>query len=140
MSKMDGEGPFLADWFEPNLGPRPTQEEIDAAEDDAIAWGAQKSISAGEFYGQLTIGQQSKLSQLAETDGIVRAFKDFLSMSGAKVRVGSEKTQAAVMYLVGRGARRKHNFRTGFNRKTSNGLVESSFGSQRCKLKKKMGT
>lgn len=98
---VDGKGPYLAEWFEPNLGPRPTQSEIDAAEDDAVAWGGNKSIAAGEFYGQLSLEQQAKLSALAEVDPVVKTFKDFLSMSGAQVKTGSDKTRAAVMYLAG---------------------------------------
>lgn len=97
----DGNGPFIAGWFEPNLGPQPTQEEIDAAEDDAVEWGGQKSIDAGVFYGQLALGAQAQLSALSEVDPIVKTFKDFMSMSGAKIRPLSDKTRAAVMYLAG---------------------------------------
>lgn len=62
----NGDGIYIAQWFEPTLGPQPTEAEIEAAETDAVAWsGAPKTIRYVDFFELLPLTIQEAISDFA---------------------------------------------------------------------------
>jgi hypothetical protein len=64
----DGLGPYIADWFEPRLGPEPTPAEVSEAEPEALAWAqlGASEISYYDFWELLTLPLQVLISNEAE--------------------------------------------------------------------------
>lgn len=62
----DGAGPYLKHWDEAKLGPRPTQEEIDAITDAAV---------------EADIQAKREIRELEESSGFTRRQREFLKAS-----------------------------------------------------------
>ena len=63
----DGEGVYIKHWFEPLLGPQPTDADLLAAEVDADAWGAPSGyITYFDFWELLSLPLQVAVSNEAE--------------------------------------------------------------------------
>ena len=70
MIQDDGEGQYIPDggWFVPTLGEQPTEQELQDAEEDALAWqssGAGK-ISYNDFWFLLSLPLRIKVNNRAE--------------------------------------------------------------------------
>lgn len=62
----NGDGIYIAQWFEPTLGPQPTEAEIEAAETDAVAWATTpKTIRYVDFFELLSLPLQEAVSDFA---------------------------------------------------------------------------
>lgn len=83
----DGQGEFIGRWDEEKLGPRPTQEEIDAITDAAV---------------EADIQAKAEIRALEESSGFTRKQREFLKASVPAAQALDDQIVAKRNSLLGR--------------------------------------